>query len=78
MATEILNYEPIVFPPKQGREEPLTAIQEEVIALKKKRNAVILAHNYQFDSIQRVADYVGDSLGLAYRAEEADADCIVF
>lgn len=78
MATETLNYEPIVFTPKLGREEPLTTIQKEVMALKKERNAVILAHNYQYDSIQRVADYVGDSLGLAYRAEEADADCIVF
>ena len=77
MANATLNYEPIVFSPK-GEEAPLTPIQEEILALKKKRNAVILAHNYQVDEIQRVADYVGDSLGLAYRAEEADADCIVF
>jgi len=78
MATATLNYEPMVFNPKRGEEAPLTAIQEEILALKKERNAVILAHNYQIDAIQRVADYVGDSLGLAYRAEEADADCIVF
>ena len=78
MATATLNYEPMVFNPKLGNEAPLTAIQEEVLALKKERNAVILAHNYQVDAIQRVADYVGDSLGLAYRAEEADTDCIVF
>lgn len=78
MATAILNYEPMVFPPRNGDPEPLTPIQEEILALKKERNAVILAHNYQIDAIQRVADYVGDSLGLAYRAEEADADCIVF
>lgn len=78
MATAKLNYEPMVFNPKLGVEEPLTAIQEEVLALKKERNAVILAHNYQIDAIQRVADYVGDSLGLAYHAEEADANCIVF
>lgn len=78
MATATLNYEPMVFNPKLGNEAPLTAIQQEVLTLKKERNAVILAHNYQIDAIQRVADYVGDSLGLAYRAEEADADCIVF
>ena len=78
MATATLNYEPMVFTPKQGDEEPLTAIQEEVLALKKERNALVLAHNYQIDAIQRVADYVGDSLGLAYKAEQADTNCIVF
>ncbi len=77
MATT-LNYEPMVFNPKNGAEAPLSDIQKEVLALKKERNAVILAHNYQVDEIQRVADYVGDSLGLAYKAEEADADVIVF
>ena len=78
MATTTLNYEPMVFTPNQGDEAPLTAIQEEVLALKKERNALILAHNYQIDAIQRVADYVGDSLGLAYKAEQADTNCIVF
>ena len=77
MATT-LNYEPMVFNPKAGEEAPLSDIQQEVLALKKERNAVILAHNYQVDEIQRVADYVGDSLGLAYKAEQADADVIVF
>lgn len=78
MAPATLNYEPMVFAPQGGEELPLSSIQKEVLALKEERNAVILAHNYQVDEIQRVADYVGDSLGLAYRAEEADADCIVF
>ena len=78
MVTATLNYEPMVFSPKQGDEAPLTAIQEEVLTLKKERKALILAHNYQIDAIQRVADYVGDSLGLAYKAEQADTDCIVF
>ncbi len=77
MATATLNYEPMVFNPR-NEEAPLSAIQEEVLKLKKERNAVILAHNYQVDEIQRVADYVGDSLGLAYHAAEADQDCIVF
>lgn len=78
MAVSILNYEPMVFAPRSGAEEPLSAIQQEVLELKQKRNAVILAHNYQVEEIQRVADYVGDSLGLSYRAAEADADVIVF
>jgi len=78
MAAPTLNYEPKVFKPRNGEEAPLSDIQKQVLALKEERNAVILAHNYQVDEIQRVADYVGDSLGLAYRAAEADADCIVF
>ncbi len=72
-----LNYEPLVFPPRREA-PPLTAIQEEVLALKRERNAVILAHNYQVEAIQRVADYIGDSLGLSYHAQQAKADTIVF
>ncbi|MGB0344804.1 MAG: quinolinate synthase NadA [Coraliomargarita sp.] len=68
----------MVFPPRGGQVDSLTPVQEEILALKKERNAVILAHNYQIEAIQQVADYVGDSLGLAYRAEKAEADCIVF
>ena len=72
-----LDYEPIVFTPR-AQAPKLTPIQEEILALKKARNAVILAHNYQIEAIQQVADYVGDSLGLSYHAQAAQADVILF
>lgn len=55
-----------------------TDLRADILALKKERNAVILAHNYQIAEIQEIADYVGDSLGLAFRAQETDADVIAF
>ncbi|MBW6486109.1 MAG: quinolinate synthase NadA [Syntrophobacterales bacterium] len=51
---------------------------EKIKKLKKERNAVILAHNYQIDEVQDIADYVGDSLGLSIQASKTDADVIVF
>src|SRR5271156_5732758 len=55
--------------------EPLA---REIFTLKKQLNAVILAHNYQVPEIQDVADFTGDSLGLAQEAAQTDADVIVF
>lgn len=77
MPTELLDFEPQVFEPVT-QPQPFNALQEEILDLKRQRNAVILAHNYQVEPIQRIADYLGDSLGLAYAAKEAKADVILF
>ena len=67
------------FKPRAGmtkaRFEPLA---QEIFALKKQLNAVILAHNYQVPEIQDIADFTGDSLGLAQQAAKTRADVIVF
>ncbi len=58
--------------------ESIDSLSEEIAELKKARNAVILSHNYQSPKVQKISDYVGDSLGLARQAAETDADVIVF
>jgi quinolinate synthase len=53
-------------------------VQSQIAELKERHNAVILAHNYQVDSVQELADYVGDSLELSRQAARTNADVIVF
>jgi len=57
---------------------PVLDLKKDILRLKKEKNAIILAHNYQVGPIQDIADYVGDSLGLAYKAQETDAEVIAF
>ena len=58
--------------------DPTLDIFYEIERLKKEKNAIVLAHYYQEPDIQDVADYIGDSLGLAQQAAKTSADMIVF
>ncbi|MCX7929961.1 MAG: quinolinate synthase NadA [Chlorobi bacterium] len=64
-----------VAPVQQLDDEQLVA---EILRLKRERNAVILAHYYQYSEVQDLADFVGDSLELSRKAQQTDADTIVF
>ena len=52
-------------------------LKEEILRLKREKNALIMAHYYQRDEIQEIADFIGDSLALARKAAQTDADIIV-
>jgi quinolinate synthase len=58
--------------------DPRLDLFAAIARLKKEKNAVVLAHYYQEPDIQDIADYIGDSLGLAQQAEKTQADMIVF
>ncbi len=57
---------------------PAEDLKEEICRLRHERNAIILAHSYQRPEIQDIADFVGDSLALARKAQETECDVIVF
>src|SRR5215510_11998223 len=64
--------------PQLTSAEVIAELQGNIKTLAKRRNAVILAHNYERAEVQDVADFVGDSLGLSREAAKTDAEVIVF
>ncbi len=68
----------MMTPKDKGDVKYNKALKKTIAKLKKKRNAVIIAHNYQRDEIQEIADISGDSLALSQAAVRTDADVIVF
>ena len=63
---------------RRNDEEYIQALRKKILELKKKRNAIIVAHNYQRDEIQDIADITGDSLALSKAVAKTDAAVVVF
>jgi quinolinate synthase len=62
----------------KGVKDSHTQLIEKILDLKRKRRAIILAHNYQLGEVQDIADFIGDSLGLSQNAAKTEAEVIVF
>lgn len=75
MSTQTIN---ITTPAAPAIDADRARLMEEIRDLARSRNAIILAHNYQMADVQDVADFTGDSLGLAMEAQKTDAELIVF
>src|SRR2546427_11729205 len=79
MAVEIISLEEDAAEfERRAIPRDIARMSAEIRELASRRNAVILAHNYQVPEVQDVADYVGDSLGLSRQAAATDADVIAF
>jgi quinolinate synthase len=75
MSTQMVNLSAAFAPMMQ---QDRSELMKEIRELARDRNAIILAHNYQWPDVQDVADTTGDSLGLALEAQKTSADLIVF
>jgi quinolinate synthase len=87
MLTEMSASRPVpAYPPAPSRPaapdlssiDPKLDLEEEILALKRQKNAVLLAHYYQEEAIQDLADFVGDSLDLSRKAQQSEAKIIAF
>jgi quinolinate synthase len=75
MSTQLVSLNPAAVP---AMRIDSSSLMEEIRELARRRNAIILAHNYQVADVQDVAHFTGDSLGLALEAQKTDAELIIF
>lgn len=75
MSTQLINLDGTI---PTALDVDRLALIEEIRELARRRNAIILAHNYQIADVQDIADFTGDSLGLSIEAQKTDAELIVF